>query len=169
MAVSKAATQEEIKTDSNLFSIINDGLNRIKKYLDQPVVRNVLVESFQDPRFFIFYRLFMIDQDRKIREYAFETFQKILLIGEQVSIAATKEKIHVVLSYSLGRDHKSPTLNDERMQILKCIQVWITKYPKTFPFILGQSLVSICKNFEDNLRKRSIDILIEISAKCHEV
>ena len=104
-----------------------------------------------------------------MREIAFETLQKILLLGEPVANCAKKEKVHVVLAYSLGRDCKNSTLINERTQILKWIQIWITKYPKSFPFILAQSLISICKNFEDTLRKRGIDILSEIAAKCHEV
>lgn len=164
-AINSVITMEPIERNNNLFSRINEGMNKIRKVLDQQYVRSLITEPFCDPKFFKFYRFFMLDQDRKIREYAFEMLQKILLIGEEVAEAAKREKIHVVLGYSLGRDCKSPTLIDERTQILKCIQVWITKYPKTFPFILAQSLVSICKNFEDNLRKRSIDILIEISAK----
>lgn len=125
----------------------------------------MFTEAFQDPRFFKFYRLFMLDQDRKIREYAFESFQKVLIIDEAVAEQAKREKIHIILAYSLGRDCKSPTLIDERSQILKCVQVWITNYPKSFPLIIAQSLMSICKNFEDSLRKKSIDILIEISAR----
>lgn len=152
-AVNDAVTQEKIEKDNNLFSRINDGLNRLKRHLKEYPFKTIFSTAFKDPRFYKFYKLFMLDQDRKIREYAFESFQKVLIIDEEVAIEAKKEKVHIILSYSLGRDCKSPTLVDERTQILKCIQVWILNYPKSFPFILAQSLISICKNFEDNLRK----------------
>jgi len=158
-------SQEVTQKNNNLFSRINDGINKLRRILDQEPIKGLLTSALCQQKFFKFYKLFMIDQDRKIREYAFESFQKILNVSEEVADFAKREKVHVILSYSLGRDCKSPTLNDERTQILKCIQVWITKYPTSFPFIIAQSLLSICKNFEDNLRKRAIDILIEISAK----
>ena len=71
--------------------------------MEQHPYRAIFSEAF-DQRFFKFYRLFMLDQDRKIREYAFESFQKILLVGEDVATNAKKEKLHLILAYSLGRD-----------------------------------------------------------------
>ena len=153
-----------------MFYKINDGLNRLKKLLKEHPYNSLLSQAFDNSKFFQFYRPFMLNQDRKLREYAYESFQKILSISEDVANQAKLAKIHIILSYSLGRDNKSPNLIDEKTQILKCIQVWIIQYPKSFPFILAQSLISICRNYEDKvIHRKSIEILIDISAKCHEV
>lgn len=102
-SVAEATSQEELQKNNNLFSRINDGVNKLRRVLEEQPYRSIFSEAF-DLRFFKFYRLFMLDQDRKIREYAFESFQKILLVGEDVANNAKKEKLHLILSYSLGRD-----------------------------------------------------------------
>ena len=79
-------------------------LINLNKIIKEPQVRLLFTEAFSNPKILKFYRLLMLDQDKKIREYAFESFSKILVIDEQVSEQAKKEKIHLVLAYSLGRD-----------------------------------------------------------------
>ena len=161
---------ETVEKDNEVFLKINDGLNRLKKSLKEEPYNSLLSKAFANAKFFQFYRSFMLNQDRKLREFTYESFQKILSISEDVANEAKYAKIHIILSYSLGRDSKSPNLIDEKTQILKCIQVWIINYPKSFPFILAQSLISICRNYEDKvIHRKSIEILIDISAKCHEV
>jgi len=60
--------------------------------------------------------------------------------------------IHVLATFSLEKDPKSPGMKYERNNILtNLVYKWIHLYPNCSPLILGQSLTSVSKNFEDDL------------------
>lgn len=93
-----------------------------------------------------------------------------LEFGYKLHEALSKALIHVIAIYCLERDPKKQGSKIEWNNILSnIVYKWIHFFPKDFPLILGQSLMAVCKNYEDDLRWKAIGHLVAIASDHPEI